>query len=193
MTNPQPHPELESHLNETRRFAPPADFAAQAHVKSQAEYDALHRRALADPEGFWEEVAAGLHWFREWDRVLEWNRPNARWFVGARTNLSYNCLDRHVAAGLGDKTAILFEGEPGDVRRVTFRELLDEVCRLANVLRGLGVRKGDRVTIYMPMTPELAVAVLACARIGAPHSVIFSGFSVQAIAAICRAEGVSRI
>jgi acetyl-CoA synthetase len=182
MTNPQPHTELESHLNETRRFAPPADFAAQAHVKSQAEYDALHRRALADPEGFWEEVAAGLHWFRKWDRVLEWNRPNARWFVGARTNLSYNCLDRHVAAGLGDKTAILFEGEPGEVRRVTFRELLDEVCRLANALRGLGVKKGDRVTIYMPMTPELAVAVLACARIGAPHSVIFGGFSVQAIA-----------
>jgi acetyl-CoA synthetase len=172
---------IESQLKEARLFPPPADFAASAHVAGLEAYEALQRQALADPEAFWSSAAAQLHWFQPWQRVLEWNRPHAKWFVGGCTNLSYNCLDRHLAAGLGDKTAILFEGEPGDVRRVSFRELHADVCRFANVLKQLGVRKGDRVTIYMAMTPELAVAVLACARIGAAHSVIFGGFSVQAI------------
>jgi len=172
---------IESRLSEARTFPPPADFAAQAHIRSLDEYERLYRRSLDDPEGFWAEIAEGFHWFRKWDRVLEWERPYARWFVGARTNLAYNCLDRQIEAGRGDHPAILFEGEPGDTRTLTFRQLHAEVCRFANVLRHLGVRKGDRVTIYMPMTPELAVAVLACARIGAPHSVIFAGFSVQAI------------
>jgi acetyl-CoA synthetase len=170
-----------SKLSEARVFNPPTAFAQQAHVPSREAYERLYQRSMTDVEGFWGEVAATQHWFAPWDRVLEWQRPHARWFVGGRTNLSYNCVDRHVAAGLGDKTAILFEGEPGDVRRLSFRELQEQVCRLANALKSLGVRKGDRVTIYMPMVPELAVAVLACARIGAPHSVIFGGFSVQAI------------
>ncbi len=172
---------IESHLQEARRFPPAADFSAAAHVKSLAEYEALHARALAEPEAYWAQVAQGFHWFQPWQRVLDWQLPDAKWFVGGRTNVSYNCLDRHIAAGRGEHTAILFEGEPGDVRRISFRELHADVCRFASVLKSLGVRKGDRVTIYMPMVPELAVAVLACARIGAPHSVIFGGFSVQAI------------
>jgi acetyl-CoA synthetase len=172
---------IESRLLESRKFSPPPEFARQAYVSSLADYEARHQRSIRDPEGFWGEVAAEFHWFRKWDRVLDWKPPYAQWFVGAQTNISYNCLDRHVAAGRGEHTAILFEGEPGDVRRVTYRELLGEVQRFANVLKGLGVKKGDRVTIYMPMVPELPVAMLACARIGAAHSVIFGGFSVQAI------------
>jgi acetyl-CoA synthetase len=172
---------IESRLQEKRRFEPPADFAAQAHIKSLEEYQRLHARSLQDPEGFWAGIAEQFHWFRKWDNVLEWQRPCAKWFAGGQTNLAYNCLDRQIEAGRGDHPAILFEGEPGDVRRMTFQELHAEVCRFANALKQLGVKKGDRVTIYMPMVPELAVAVLACARIGAPHSVIFGGFSVQAI------------
>ncbi len=172
---------IESHLKETRLFHPPADFARSAHVASEQQYQQLYQRSLADPEGFWSQIAGELSWFRGWDKVLEWQRPYARWFVNAQINASYNCLDRQIERGRGEHTAILFEGEPGDVRRVSYRELHAEVCRFANVLKSLGVQKGDRVTIYMPMTPELAIAVLACARIGAPHSVIFGGFSVQAI------------
>ena len=172
---------IESHLIENRVFPPPADFARQAHVKSLAEYQQLHRQSLADPEAFWAETARGFHWFKPWEHVLDWQLPHAKWFVGGQTNVSYNCLDRHIAAGLGDKTAIVFEGEPGDVRKLTFRELHAEVCRCANALKQLGVKQNDRVTIYMPLVPELTIAVLACARIGAPHSVIFGGFSVQAI------------
>ncbi|MEP0846507.1 MAG: acetate--CoA ligase [Phycisphaerae bacterium] len=172
---------IESHLKETRRFPPPTSFSEQAHVASMDAYQRLYRRSLEDADGFWGEVASGFHWFCEWERVQDWKLPDAKWFVGGRTNLSYNCLDRQIADGRGDHTAILFEGEPGDVRKISYRELHAEVCRFANVLRSLGVKKGDRVTIYMPMVPELAVAMLACARIGAPHSVIFGGFSVQAI------------
>ncbi len=175
------HDSIDSLLAEKRVFEPPAEFAAQAHVRSLEQYRQMYQRSLDDPEGFWGEIAESFHWFRRWDRVLEWNRPYAKWFVGGQTNLAYNCLDRQIEAGLGDHTAILFEGEPGDVRKLTFRELRDEVCRFANALKKLGVRKGDRVTLYMPMIPELAIAVLACARIGAPHSVIFGGFSVPAI------------
>ncbi len=175
------HENIESHLKESRLFHPPADFAAKAHIPSLERYELLQREALADPESFWARAASEFSWFKKWDRVLEWNLPYAKWFVGGQTNISFNCLDRQMEAGLGDKPAIRFEGEPGDQRTLTFRELHVEVCRFANVLKQLGVRKGDRVTIYMPMVPEIVVAVLACARIGAPHSVIFGGFSVQAI------------
>ncbi|RMF84186.1 MAG: acetate--CoA ligase [Planctomycetota bacterium] len=177
-----PHADaIESRLSEDRTFPPPVDFAAQAHVKSMDEYEALYRRSIESHESFWAEIAEGFHWFRKWDRVLDWSLPNVKWFVGGQTNLAYNCLDRQIEQGRGDHPAILFEGEPGDVRTLTFRELHQQVCRFANVLRRNGVKKGDRVTIYMPMVPELAIALLACARIGAPHSVIFGGFSTQAI------------
>jgi acetyl-CoA synthetase len=173
----------------SQKFAPPADFSAQAHVKSLAEYEALYRRSMDDPEGFWGEVAADYHFFKKWDRVLQWDRPFAKWFVGAQTNVSYNCLDYQISKGRGEHTAILWEGEPCDgagrpteIRRITYNELLGEVGKFANALKKLGVQKGDRVTLYMPMIPELAIAMLACARIGAPHSVIFGGFSAQAIA-----------
>ncbi len=149
----------------------------------------MHRRSIEDPEGFWGEVASDFHFFRKWERVLQWDLPNAKWFVGAETNISFNCLDLQIQRGRGDHTAILWEGEPTDasgkpkeIVRLSYRELLEQVCRFANALRGLGVEKGDRVTIYMPMVPELPIAMLACARIGAPHSVIFGGFSAQAIA-----------
>jgi acetyl-CoA synthetase len=175
------HEKIDSLQREGRLFPPPPHFAEHAHVPSQEHYEQTYRRSIEQPEKFWEAVAREFHWFEPWRQVLEWNRPHAKWFVGGKTNISTNCLDRHIAAGLGDKTAILFEGEPGDIRRLTFRELHADVCRFANVLKSLGVKKGDRVTIYMPMVPELAVAVLACARIGAPHSVIFGGFSAQAI------------
>jgi acetyl-CoA synthetase len=172
---------IESRLKETRIFAPPAEFAREAHIQSRAQFDEMYQRSINDPEGFWAEVAGEFHWNTAWERVLEWKRPYARWFVGGRTNLSFNCLDRQIAAGRGDHRAIVWEGEPGDVRTLTYQQLQVEVCKFANVLKSLGVSKGDRVTIYMPMVPELAIAVLACARIGAPHSVIFGGFSVQAI------------
>ncbi len=185
---------IESSLHEDRVFPAPAGWSSAGpgarpvtpHVASMEDYHIWHRRALADPEGFWAEVARELHWFEPWDRVLDWRPPDAAWFVGARTNLSYNCLDRQIDAGLGDQVALIWEGEPMDggpeVRRLTYRELHAEVCKFANVLDSLGVKKGEIVTIYMPMVPELAVAVLACARIGAPHSVIFGGFSASAIA-----------
>jgi acetyl-CoA synthetase len=178
-------PNLSSMLRENRVFPPPAEFAAKAHVGSLAAYEELYARSVADPEAFWAGVAKELHWFEPWTKVLEWpgnpEEPWAKWFVGGKTNLSFNCVDRHVLNGRRDKTAILWEGEPGEVRRLTFGELLTEVSRFANALKSLGVKKGDRVAIYMGMTPELAVALLACARIGAVHSVIFGGFAAHAI------------
>jgi len=178
---------IESTMQETRVFPPPADFAAKATISSRQQYDSMYKRSLDDPAGFWGDIAAELHWFRKWTGVLEWKLPNAKWFVGGKTNVSYNCLDVQIERGRGDKTAILWEGEPvgtngPEIRRVTYRQLRDDVCRLANGLKSLGIKKGDRVTIYMPMVPEAAVAMLACARIGAIHSVIFGGFSSQAIA-----------
>jgi acetyl-CoA synthetase len=172
---------IHSTLAENRTFPPPAEFAREAHVRSLAQYESMYRRSIDDPGGFWGEVASELHWFRKWDRVLDWKLPDAKWFVGATTNLSYNCLDYQIARGLGQHTAILWEGEPGEVRRLSYEDLLRDVCRFANGLKSLGVKKGDVVTIYMPMVPELAVAMLACARIGAAHSVIFGGFSPSAI------------
>jgi acetyl-CoA synthetase len=173
--------DITSVLREKRVFPPPAAFAREAHVKSLDEYRALYRRSVEDPEGFWGEQAQALRWSRPWDRVREWNPPHARWFVGGRLNLSDNCLDRQVEGGRKDKAAIVWEGEPGEVRVVTYGELLSEVCRFANALKALGVKPGHRVGIYMPMVPEAAVAMLACARIGAPHSVVFGGFSAEAL------------
>ncbi len=170
---------IEDYLLEERTFPPPADFAAAAMVSSAA----LHREAEADRLAFWARQATELvQWSRPWDTVLEWDLPYARWFVGGQLNVSENCLDRHVAAGLGDRVAYHWEGEPGDTRSITYADLLAEVERFANVLKGLGVAKGDRVAIYLPMIPELPVAVLACARLGAPHSVVFGGFSADSLA-----------
>lgn len=174
--------DLDSTLRENRVFPPPEEFSAKAHIKSLEEYESLYKQSIADPEAFWAGVAQDLHWFKPWDTVLEWNLPWAKWFVGGKTNLSYNCLDRHVADGRGEKLALIWEGEPGEVRRLTYAELLAEVQRFANGLKALGIKKGDRVAIYMGMTPELAIALLACARIGAVHSVIFGGFAATAIA-----------
>ncbi|MEM9419642.1 MAG: acetate--CoA ligase [Planctomycetota bacterium] len=176
----------ESNLQENRRFAPPAEFAAQAHIGSIDEYEKLHARSVAEPEAFWAEVAEQLHWFKPWDQVLEWEAPDAKWFVGAKTNLCYNCIDRQVEAGLGDQVAIVWEAEPyadgqPHVVNLTYNDLLREVSKFANVLKSKGVQKGDVVTIYMGMVPELAIAMLACARIGAVHSIIFGGFSASAI------------
>jgi len=175
------NPNLETILREHRVFPPPEEFAKQAHIKSLAEYQKMYQRSVTDPEGFWADAARELHWFRPWTKVLDWNLPWAKWFVGGRINLCYNCVDRHVMNGLADKTAILWEGEPGEVRKLTFGELHAEVQKFANVLKGLGIKKGDRVAVYMGMTPELAIAILACARIGAVHSVIFGGFAANAI------------
>jgi len=192
---------IESVLNETRKFPPfPAASLgfARWHVGSIEEYRALHARSIADPEGFWREEAKKLAWFRPFDRVLEWNAPDAKWFVGGKLNACYNCVDRHVQAGFGECEAIIWEGEPvsprtnhpssashyssePEVRRLTYRDLLVQTSKAANALKSMGVKKGDVVTIYMPMVPELAIAILACARIGAAHSVIFGGFAPTAI------------
>ncbi|WP_214321328.1 acetate--CoA ligase [Nonomuraea sediminis] len=165
-------------LQEERRFAPAPDFAANANVKQDA-----YARAEADPEGFWAEQAARLHWDTPWNAVLDWSgAPVARWFDGGRLNAAVNCVDRHVAAGHGDRVAIHWVGEPGDSRTITYRDLRDQVSRAANALVELGVGKGDRVAIYLPMIPEAVIAMLACARIGAPHTVVFGGFSAEALA-----------
>jgi acetyl-CoA synthetase len=163
-------------LQEDRQFPPAEEFGARANAGDPEVY----ARAARDREGFWASWAGQLDWETKWDRVLEWNPPYARWFVGGRLNASYNCLDRHLETR-GDKTAIIFEGEPGEIRRFTYRELHAEVSRFANALKSLGVRSGDRVAIYLPMVPEAAVAMLACARIGAVHSVVFGGFSSEAL------------
>lgn len=176
---------LDSSLRENRMFAPPAEFAAKAHVKSLEEYEAMYRRSVEDPEGFWAEAASELDWFQRWDRVLvpgkDGSGLGAKWFVGGKLNLSHNCVDRHAKGARRDKVALIWEGEPGEIRKVTYGELHEQVQRFANLLKGLGIKKGDRVAIYMGMSPELAVALLACARIGAVHSVIFGGFAAHAI------------
>ena len=175
--------QLDTVMHETRVFPPPADFSARARIKSMAEYQKLWDEAAVDPAAFWGRIAAEeLHWFKPFDKPLVWNEPFAQWFVGGLTNASYNCLDRHVAAGRGERVALKWEGEPGEMRELTYAELLRETCKFSNVLKSLGVRKGDVVSIYMPLTPELVIAMLACARIGAIHSVIFAGFSAEAIA-----------
>jgi acetyl-CoA synthetase len=169
---------IEALYQEDRTFPPPPDFAAQALVQGRE----LWQEAEQDGEAFWARQAEDLlTWSKPWDTVLEWDLPFAKWFVGGRLNVSENCLDRHVAAGRGDRVAFHWEGEPGDTRTITYADLLDEVGRFANVLKDLGVRKGDRINIYLPMIPELPVAMLACARIGAAHSVVFGGFSSSAL------------
>jgi len=177
--------DLNSVLSENRKFPPPPSFSNAAHIGSYAAYEQMYKDSVDNPDKFWGEVAGQLHWFGKWDRVLEWSLPDAKWFVGGKTNVAYNCIDRQVKDGLGDKPAIVWEGEPLDngpeVRILTYADLLEQVSRFANALKSLGVKRGDRVTIYMPMVPELTIAMLACARIGAPHSIIFGGFSAAAI------------
>jgi acetyl-CoA synthetase len=171
------HEEIEALLAENRHFPPSAEFVTRATVNSPE----IYQEAAADLEGFWAREAARLDWFEPWHTVLDWQVPYAKWFDGGKINISYNCLDRHVNAGKGDRVAYYWEGEPGDERVITYRELLDDVSRCANALKAMGVGRGDRVAIYMPMIPELAVAMLACTRIGAPHTVVFGGFSATAL------------
>ncbi|MFN2420261.1 MAG: acetate--CoA ligase [Gemmatimonadota bacterium] len=172
---------LDTLLHEERTFPPPPDFAQRAHIGTHAEYERLYRESLDDPEGFWARMARDIDWIASWDRVLDWNPPHSRWFVGGKLNISANCLDRHLAAR-AEKVAIRWEGEPeGEQRSLTYRELHAAVCRFASGLQRLGLKTGDRVAIYMPMVPELAIAMHACARLGLVHGVIFGGFSAQAI------------
>jgi acetyl-CoA synthetase len=173
--------QIESILQESRVFPPAPEFSASAHIKSMDEYRALAKEAEEDLEGFWAKRAEDLHWFKKWDQVLDWQPPFAKWFVGGTINAAYNCLDRHLDGPRRNKAAIIWEGEPGDERILTYQTLHREVCKFANVLKSLGVQKGDRVGLYMPLIPELPIAMLACARIGATHSVVFGGFSAEAL------------
>jgi acetyl-CoA synthetase len=173
--------DIESILREGRSFPPTPEFSRAAHVKSMAEYEALYRCAEQDPEAFWGECAKELSWFKPFDKVLEWKFPFAKWFLNGKLNASYNCLDRHLTTARRNKAALIWEGEPGDVRVLTYQMLASEVARAANALKSLGVKEGDRVAIYMPLVPEAVIAMLACARIGAIHSVIFGGFSAEAL------------
>ena len=172
---------IESILSEERIFPPSEEFSANAHIKSFAEYENMYKAAAENPEEFWASAAESLHWFRKWDTILEWNEPHAKWFVGGKINIAYNCLDRHLEGWRKNKAAIIWEGEPGEIRTITYGQLHSEVCKFANVLKKLNIKSGDRVALYMPLVPELAIAMLACARIGAIHSVIFGGFSADAI------------
>ena len=175
--------QIDNVMQEDRLFPPSAEFSAKAEISSMEQYQKLYDAAKNDPDTFWGEVARDeLHWFEPFQTVHEMKGNVAQWFVGGKTNVSYNCLDANIAAGNGDRKAIIWEGEPGDQRTLTYSELHNEVCRFANALKSLGCGKGDVVSIYMPMTPELAIAMLACVRIGAIHSVIFAGFSAEAIA-----------
>ncbi len=172
---------IESLMKESRVFAPDEEFSAHAHIRSMEQYRALYEKSIQEPEAFWGEMAQALHWFAPPQQILVETPPTAKWFVGGTTNLSYNCLDRHLSTLRRNKAAILWEGESGDTRVLTYQQLHREVCRFANVLRKLGVRAGDRVAIYMGMVPEIAVAMLACARIGAVHMVVFGGFAADAL------------
>ena len=173
---------IESILQEKRLFPPSAEFSQNAHIKSAEDYQRLYDKAKANPEAFWAELAEQeLDWFQKWDTVLDWQPPFAKWFVNGKINISYNCLDRHLTTANKNKAAIIWEGEPGDSRTITYAQLHREVSQFANALKQLGVKKGDTVGIYMPMIPEAAIAMLACARIGAPHNVVFGGFSAEAL------------
>jgi acetyl-CoA synthetase len=170
--------ELSNLGSENRTFAPTEAFASQANAKQE-----IYERADKDYLAFWEEQASALYWHKKWDRVLDWQSPFAKWFIGGKLNASYNALDRHVLEGRGDRIAFLFEGEPGDSKQITYSQLLTEVKKCANALTSLGIKSGDRVAIYMPMIPEAAIAMLACARVGAAHSVVFGGFSADSLLA----------
>ena len=174
-------PTIASSLEENRRFAPPSAFSSAAWVKSKAEYDAVYRRSVDDPEGFWSEKALErLHWFEPFDRVVDWTPPFAKWFLGGRLNAAYNCLDHHLPLRK-NKAALIWEGDDGASRTLTYQQLHREVSRFANILKAHGLRKGDVACLYLPMVPELAVAMLACARIGVVHSIVFGGFSAHAL------------
>lgn len=171
-------------MTEQRKFPVPESFKARAHVNSMEQYERMYKRSIEDPEGFWGEYAETLHWFKKWDKVHSFDPEKViiKWFEGGKLNVSYNCLDRYVLSGQGDKTAILWVGDdPSEERKISYKEMLTEVCKFANVLKSLGVKKGDRVCIYLPMIPELAIAMLACTRIGAIHSIVFGGFSAEAL------------
>ncbi|WP_041597796.1 acetate--CoA ligase [Granulicella tundricola] len=172
---------MHSFLREDRVFAPPAEFAAKAHVTSLDDYEAMYKRSVDDPEGFWSDAANELEWFTPFTSVVQGEMGSARWFEGGRLNLCHNCVDRHALGVRRDKVAIVWEGEPGEVKRLTYGDLLEQVQVFGNVLKSLGVKKGDRVAIYMGMCPELAIALLACARVGAVHNVIFGGFAAHAL------------
>ena len=173
---------IESILQENRLFPPSAEFAQNATIKSFEEYQQLYAKAKADPQAFWAQLAEKeLHWFEKWSEILDWQPPFAKWFVNGKINICYNCIDRHLTTWRRNKAAIIWEGEPGDSRTITYEQLHREVCQFANALKELGVKKGDVVGIYLPMIPEAAIAMLACARIGAPHSVVFGGFSADAL------------
>lgn len=172
---------IESMLAEGRKFPPSDDFRRKAHIKSMDEYQELYKRSVEDPQKFWGEMAKELHWFRKWDTVLSWDPPFVKWFEGGETNVSYNCLDRHLKTWRKNKAAIIWEGEPGERQIFTYHQLHREVCKFANVLKKHKIVKGDRVCLYMPMIPELAIAMLACTRIGAVHSIVFGGFSSDAL------------
>lgn len=171
-------------MAEKRAFPPAKEFSEKAHIKSMKEYEQIYKRSVEDPEGFWAEIAEkNISWFKKWDKVLEWNfeRPDVKWFIGGKLNASYNCLDRFVNTPTRNKAAIIWEADDGSYKTFTYQQLYYEVNRFANVLKKQGIKKGDRVTIYLPMIPELAISLLACARIGAIHSVVFGGFSSQAL------------
>src|SRR5947199_12227 len=172
---------IDSVLHEQRKFECPGHFREKAHIQSLEDYERIYRESVEDPEKFWAAKAEELHWFKKWDKVLEWKNPWAKWFVGGQLNLSYNCLDRHVQSWRKNKAALIWESEPGEARTLTYQQLHREVKKFANVLKSLGTKKGDRIAIYMGMTPELPIAMLACARIGAPHTVVFGGFSSHAL------------
>ena len=172
---------IESHQVEDRVFPPPPAFSERAHIKSEEQLESLRAEASANPEAFWARMAEELHWFKKWDTVLQWTPPHAQWFGGGKINISYNCLDRHLTTARRNKAALIWEGEPGDQRTLTYQQLHSEVCKFANVLKQSGVVQGDRVALYLPLIPELAIAMLACARLGATHSVIFGGFSSSAL------------
>ncbi len=174
--------QIEGLLKEEHVIYPSEAFRQKAHIKSEEEYQRLYEESLRDPEGFWGRVASELHWFTPWEKVLEGDLPHAKWFVGGKTNLSYNALDRHVRTWRRTKAALIWEGEPGEERVLTYQDLFREVQKFANVLKSLGVKRGDRVTLYLPMIPEAAIAMLASTRIGAVHSVVFGGFSASALA-----------
>ena len=174
---------ITSMLDEKRKFAPSPEFVKQAHIKSLDEYKTLYEKSERDFEGFWAEQAEKyLTWYKKWDKVHEWNPPFAKFFLGGKINIAYNCLDRHLENGKADKVAIIWEGEPeGDSKTFTYRQLHAEVSKFANVLKKHGIKKGDRVCLYLPMIPELAIAMLACVRIGAIHSIVFGGFSAESL------------
>ncbi len=173
---------ITSMLDEKRVFKPPQEFSKKAYVGSMNEYEALYKKSEDDLENFWAEQAEMIHWYKKWDSVLEWKPPFAKWFAGGKTNIAYNCLDRHLENGRADKAALIWQAEPlEESKTFTYRELYTEVCKFANVLKKFGIKKGDRVCLYLPMIPELAIAMLACVRIGVIHSIVFGGFSAESL------------